>query len=516
MAVRGERGRHDSRESEVADWSRRGYVEGTEDGRLPRPWFRRWGWWMLPLAALGLIGGTIWGVRHIEGDITEAAPEILREAGIDPTGLEFEATYRNLEVTGQLPEGVSASQIERVLEDQTGPGEGEDIRNVSVAATAGEPAQLGAINVSTISDGETITLAGTVPTQDHADALVAAAEASGATVINNLTISGLEPSAADANGQIDRLTAILPSLGAGVVAADLALTDTDLTGSIDAADGPSAAALAELVGDGIAVNSPAPLEPVEVNAAYDGATIVLTGQVLSVEQAAELEAAAAESVGAENVVNNLTVLDQGGDIEGADAQVSALAGVIGNFGGLETAEATLIDNDLVVNGVGADAEAVDALNQAMASAGDAGLTVSGTVTLSETETTVDEEIVLLQAELDQLQDEIRENVVFASDSAELTDVAKGTLDKVVAAMNTYERPVVETGGHTDSQGPEAYNLELSQRRADSVVAYLVEQGIDAQRLQPTGFGESQPVATNDTDEGRLENRRVAFVAKEQF
>jgi len=107
-------------------------------------------------------------------------------------------------------------------------------------------------------------------------------------------------------------------------------------------------------------------------------------------------------------------------------------------------------------------------------------------------------------------------VVFATDSAELTDLAKGTLDKVVAAMDRYQRPVVETGGHTDSQASDEYNLDLSQRRSDSVVAYLIEQGIDEGRLRAVGYGESQPIADNTTEEGRLQNRRVEFTARESF
>jgi len=114
-----------------------------------------------------------------------------------------------------------------------------------------------------------------------------------------------------------------------------------------------------------------------------------------------------------------------------------------------------------------------------------------------------------------LQEEIRVNVVFDSDSAVLSDKAKGTLDKVVDAMQRYPRPVVEVGGHTDSQGNDAYNIDLSQRRADSVVEYVGSQ-TSPDRLKPVGYGEAQPVADNTTEEGRLQNRRVEFIAKESF
>jgi OOP family OmpA-OmpF porin len=69
---------------------------------------------------------------------------------------------------------------------------------------------------------------------------------------------------------------------------------------------------------------------------------------------------------------------------------------------------------------------------------------------------------------------------------------------------------VELQGHTDSRGADAYNLELSQRRADSVRDYLISQGLDARRLQARGYGETQPIADNATKAGQAENRRVVM------
>ena len=71
--------------------------------------------------------------------------------------------------------------------------------------------------------------------------------------------------------------------------------------------------------------------------------------------------------------------------------------------------------------------------------------------------------------------------------------------------------MVEVAGHTDSMGSEAYNQGLSERRAQSVQDYLVSKGVKAQRLTAKGYGESMPVASNDTDAGRAENRRVELI-----
>ena len=499
-----------------ANWSRSGLIEGTSDGKMPSPWPRKWGWWMIPLVLIGLIVAMVLGVNHIENDIEEAAPGMLSDAGIDPTGLDFEATYRNVEVAGVLPAGVTAAQIESALEDREGAAEGEDIRDASVIATAAEPAPLGEIDVTATSDGSTITLTGNVPSAEHAAALVAAAGESGATVVDNLTVSGLDPSAADADGQIASLAAVLPALGGGVLAADLFLSDTDLTGTIDAADAATAATLGGLVDSGVTIGSPDPLGNIDVSTTYDGTSIVLVGEVLSEAQADELQAAAEAVVGAENVVNNLTVLGLDEAVDGSDAKVTALAGAIGTFAGLESGDATLTDTDLTINGVAVDDAAKAATDAALEQGSAAGLRPGGDLTVAEADgPTLEEEIDLLQAELDSLQDEIRENVVFATDSAELTQNAQLTLDKVVDAMNRYSRPVVETGGHTDSQASDEYNLDLSQRRSDSVVAYLSSQGIDPGRLRAVGYGESQPIA-DTTEPGRLQNRRVEFTTRESF
>ncbi len=99
-------------------------------------------------------------------------------------------------------------------------------------------------------------------------------------------------------------------------------------------------------------------------------------------------------------------------------------------------------------------------------------------------------------------------VTFAFDSAAITGASMATLD--VAAETLRECPNIRTevGGHTDSIGSDAYNQALSMRRAESVRRYLIEQDIAASRLEANGYGESNPVASNDTEEGRAQNRRV--------
>ena len=99
-------------------------------------------------------------------------------------------------------------------------------------------------------------------------------------------------------------------------------------------------------------------------------------------------------------------------------------------------------------------------------------------------------------------------VFFETGSDQLTLLSRFELDNVVDAM--VERPnlVVELGGHTDNTGSEETNLTVSQNRAESVKTYLVENGIEADRVNTRGYGQSAPVDTNDTEEGRAKNRRT--------
>ena len=94
----------------------------------------------------------------------------------------------------------------------------------------------------------------------------------------------------------------------------------------------------------------------------------------------------------------------------------------------------------------------------------------------------------------------------------IRDRSYAILDEVASVMAEYPNLKVRVEGHTDSQGNDQRNQELSQTRADAVMAYLIEKGVSPTRLSAVGFGESAPVADNGTREGRAQNRRVQFTA----
>jgi outer membrane protein OmpA-like peptidoglycan-associated protein len=99
---------------------------------------------------------------------------------------------------------------------------------------------------------------------------------------------------------------------------------------------------------------------------------------------------------------------------------------------------------------------------------------------------------------------------FEFDSDELRPADRAVLDEIAARMRAVELIAGEAIGHTDSIGTEAYNLALSQRRAQSAVSYLAHQGVTEARVTVRGLGERRPVADNATAEGRALNRRVVL------
>jgi len=104
-------------------------------------------------------------------------------------------------------------------------------------------------------------------------------------------------------------------------------------------------------------------------------------------------------------------------------------------------------------------------------------------------------------------------LLFASDSAAVQPSVLGDLRAVARNLTEYPDSTVTVTGHTDDTGSAEYNQALSERRAESVKSVLVQQGVASARVRAVGRGETQPVATNSTPEGRQQNRRVEIIIR---
>lgn len=100
------------------------------------------------------------------------------------------------------------------------------------------------------------------------------------------------------------------------------------------------------------------------------------------------------------------------------------------------------------------------------------------------------------------------NITFATDSADIASNFYTPLNNLATSFRQYEQNSIEIVGHTDSTGSHAYNMGLSQRRAQSVANYLLAQGVNAARVTTRGAGPDQPIASNASEAGRSQNRRV--------
>lgn len=100
------------------------------------------------------------------------------------------------------------------------------------------------------------------------------------------------------------------------------------------------------------------------------------------------------------------------------------------------------------------------------------------------------------------------DITFGVDRSDLNGAAIESLAKVADTLREYPKTTIDVIGHADSQGSDAYNQALSERRANTVASNLISQGVQRERVIASGRGETQPVASNDTAEGRAKNRRV--------
>ena len=100
------------------------------------------------------------------------------------------------------------------------------------------------------------------------------------------------------------------------------------------------------------------------------------------------------------------------------------------------------------------------------------------------------------------------NVTFATNSADLNAGFFDVLNSVATVANEFEQTVVEVAGHTDNTGSDSFNQQLSERRAGAVAAYMRTRKVRGDRMITVGEGEGRPIASNDTVEGRQQNRRV--------
>lgn len=253
----------------------------------------------------------------------------------------------------------------------------------------------------------------------------------------------------------------------------------------------------------------------QTNNAIDGLIITrsengvdLKGSVPSAKLKEDLLSLARRKFGFGNVKENLQI-KEGADISGLSVKSFSKAAnaALQAVSRLGEGKAELLDGGLKLSGgafyEGAMAQVSKFLSSALPEgvATDANLAV-----ITPGEALGSEEC---QA---QLKGALSQNsIYFDSGKASISSDSFGLLDSLIYTAHRCQEAAIQIEGHTDSDGDDAFNQALSEKRAQAVQGYLEKAGLDASRLSAKGFGESKPVADNGTDEGKAKNRRIDFV-----
>lgn len=450
----------------------------------------------------------------------------LEQAGISTATLKFDWDYRNLTVSGHMPEGISPDRLAMVMRGSTKQQSAlfaRGIRNLRLDLDEGLPvagvfAEEESLQVEVTTDGNDATLNGVVQNENQRNALVQAMLSSGSeNVFDNLEVQSVSGTLA-VNQRIDALAGVLQQLDpAQTRRSELKLNDDELYYRVVAKDKKSALAIEKAASIEIAnFNVKGGVELLSGNklnlvAVSDGARITLNGKVFSESQRKRLRFAASEAVGSKNVVDDLVMAEIQSDTPDVTEQIDSVAAIVSRFAPGITGDITLHNGELTVNAEAGSSSVRDYLVSSTARARRAGLSLVENIRVLQPRNDSN----ALQSELDNLIAEVRQTVVFSSGDSVLTPAAMKTLDKVALKINAYSGLVVEIEGHTDDVGRASVNEQLSQSRANAVRNYLASSVAPTNQLIAVGYGHRRPVEDNDTTEGRQANRRVHFTVLKQ-
>jgi len=234
---------------------------------------------------------------------------------------------------------------------------------------------------------------------------------------------------------------------------------------------------------------------------WSGEELVLTGNVPDASVRTDIVTAISATFGAARVRDELTL-----DPDVIDRATSEAGALATQLFRLIEGEATIIDGEVSLSGRAvSDARRSEVLNasQSRWTAVDTDIAVDAASTSAPvlTKSGCQEELNRLLA---------GERIRFAKNSADIETQSRGLLDRLTNVAQRCASARIEISGHTDSYGPAAWNTELSQLRADSVAGYLIQSGVAGNRLRAKGYGSEQPIADNETQQGREQNRRIEF------
>jgi OmpA-OmpF porin, OOP family len=233
-------------------------------------------------------------------------------------------------------------------------------------------------------------------------------------------------------------------------------------------------------------------------------TLTLTGYVPDNNVHATIAAAAGRKFFSEKVVDNLKA-----SIGAPSGFASAVVPALGALSRLSTGTLVVTDREVKLSGDAFYDAAVAQIRSNLAKDFPQGWQLKADISVKPAAAPVDP-TVCQQLFSDLLA---KGKIRFESGRATIDPDSAGLLDRLIETALRCPNANIEIAGHTDTDGEDAFNQALSEKRAQAVTDYLVKAGLPASRFTATGYGSTQPVATNDTDEGKAQNRRIEFLVR---
>lgn len=450
--------------------------------------------WLLAVWVVVVLGALVWGIDHAESTLRADARTSLTENGHD-VAVDFSG--RDARLIGSVSSEELAVEIAESIDGLPG------VRDVDSDLNIIEPPPpvVRPPEVTFRIVGDAVSIRGAVPSAEiEAELVEAAEEQFGAGHVVNVLVVSEDVAEAMWMGRIRDIFPLIGELrSGGFTAVDngfnisgAVISDavrTEMLGEIDLVLAETLPVTSDIV---IAV-LPSPT----FSASGSGSLVMLDGSLPNQETVDQVGEAARRLHEGKTIVNRLDVAEVAGS-----EWLEAIDGLLDVVTRLDPWTLEIADGTVTITGVALDedrAAAVDVLAKQVA---------TGQLVVV-TDVQVHPAAVAIQ-----LTNLLQGSATFESNQAELSPDGIAQLEAAVGILAANPTAVVIIGGYTDNAGDPAANLELSQQRAEVVLAFLVEGGIDPDRLSAVGFGEADPIADNATEEGRALNRRIVFVVQE--
>lgn len=458
-------------------------------------WARKWWPGLVPLAFLWI--GAIWTTTlPLETDLATRATGALKDTVLDKTRISVSGRDVALSAEAFSEDGrrSATAQVEAVT--------GVRLVNDGTRLIAEAKPFVWSIERDVVR----VTLGGNAPLPAIKSKLLDAARAS----LKGTEISDKMGMARGAPQRFDNAALLLIEQIGRLKDGKITLTDTgvSLTGMArEIGSREAIAAALRNLPEGYSVTENAIKAPpyiFQANKDPVAKTVTLAGYVPDNAVHAAIVAAVGRKFFSEKLVDNLKA-----SVGAPQGFSNAVVAALGALSRVSTGSLVVSDREVKLSGDALYAVAADQIRGGLGGELPQGWTAKAEVSVKPVASGVDP-TVCQQLFFDLLG---KARIKFESGRADIDRDSMGLLDRLIETALRCPTANIEVAGHTDSDGDDNTNMALSEKRAQAVADYLIKAGLPADRLKAVGYGSSQPVAVNDTDEGKAKNRRIDFVVK---